>query len=223
MARARSDPSRSSTALRIAIDHHPSLSGLSRKTLEGLAKLGIHSQLDLVLHLPARYDDETKLQSIGTAPAGEPVLVEGRVVKCDIQFRPRRQLACYIEDGSGVLTLRFINFYPSQQKQLESGVHVRAFGEIRQGFRGPEMIHPRYRVVQVGAPVAQALTPVYPTTAGLSQDALRRLIARALAASDLGDTLPQSVLEPLGLPPFEDSVRLLHNPPPQVSRAALQA
>ena len=222
MARARSDPSSPSTALRTAIDHRPSLSALSAKTRALLAKLGIHSQLDLVLHLPARYDDETKLQSIGAAPGGEPVLVEGRVVKCEIQFRPRRQLACHIEDGSGVLTLRFINFYQSQQTQLQAGVHVRAFGEIRQGFRGPEMIHPRYRVVQPGAPVAQALTPVYPTTAGLSQDTLRRLIAKALAASDLGDTLPGSVLGPLGLPPFEESVRLLHNPPPQIARAALQ-
>ncbi|HKU69653.1 MAG TPA: OB-fold nucleic acid binding domain-containing protein, partial [Burkholderiales bacterium] len=214
MARARSDPS--------PITHHSSLSGLSRSTLERLAKLGIHSQLDLVLHLPARYDDETKLQSIGAAPAGEPVLVEGRVVKCEIQFRPRRQLACHIEDGSGVLTLRFINFYQSQQAQLEEGAHVRAFGEIRQGFRGPEMIHPRYRVVQPGTPIAQVLTPVYPTTAGLSQDALRRLIAKALAGSNLEDTLPGSVLESLGLPPFEESVRLLHNPSPQIARAALE-
>jgi ATP-dependent DNA helicase RecG len=214
MARARSDPS--STA------RHLSLSGLSRKTLDCLARLGIRRQFDLVLHLPLRYDDETRLHSLGAAPVGEPVLVEGKVVKCEIQFRPRRQLACHIEDGSGVLTLRFINFYPSQQKQLAAGVHVRVFGEIRQGFRGPEMIHPRYRVVEQDAPVAQALTPVYPTTAGLAQDGLRRLIARALADCDLADTLPRAVLEPLRLPPFEESVRLLHNPPPQFPREALQ-
>jgi ATP-dependent DNA helicase RecG len=214
MARARSDPS--------PVVHHPSLSGLSKKTLDCLAKLGIHSKFDLVLHLPLRYDDETRLHSLGVAPVGEPVLVEGKVVKCEIQFRPRRQLACHIEDGSGVLTLRFINFYPSQQKQLAAGVHVRAFGEIRQGFRGPEMIHPRYRVVRPGAPVAQALTPVYPTTAGLAQDALRRLIVRALADCDLADTLPGPMSEALGLPPFGESVTLLHSPPPQVSREALQ-
>jgi ATP-dependent DNA helicase RecG len=214
MARARTDPT--------PITHHPSLSGLSRKTLDSLAKLGIHSKFDLVLHLPLRYDDETRLHSLSDAPVGQPVLVEGRVVKCGVQFRPRRQLACHIEDGSGVLTLRFFNFYQSQQKQLEEGARVRAFGEIRHGFHGPEMIHPRYRVVEDGAPLAQALTPVYPTTAGLAQDALRRLIARALAECDLADTLPQATLEKLGLPPFGKSVTLLHNPPADVERAALQ-
>ena len=165
--------------------HHPSLSGLSNATLARLAKLGIRSQFDLVLHLPLRYDDETRLYALSEAPPGQPVLVEGAVVECDIQYRPRRQLVCHIEDGSGVLTLRFFNFYQSQLKQLAAGARVRAFGEIRHGFLGPEMVHPRYRLVQEGTPVARALTPVYPTTAGLAQDALRRLIAHALADCDL--------------------------------------
>ena len=198
-----------------------SLSGLSRGTLAKLAKLGIASKFDLVLHLPLRYDDETRLYSLSEAPVGQPVLVEGAVVEADIKYRPRRQLICHIEDGSGVLTLRFFNFYPSQVKQLTAGARLRAFGEIRHGFLGPEMVHPKYRLVQAEAPVARALTPVYPTTAGLAQDELRRLIARALADSDLADTLSSSVVEPLGLPPFRDAVLLLHNPPPEIPQAAL--
>ncbi len=201
---------------------HPSLIGLSRSTLARLAKLGIAAKFDLVLHLPLRYDDETQLFSLSTAPAGRPVLVEGAVVEADIRYRPRRQLVCHIQDGSGVLTLRFFNFYQSQLKQLAAGARVRAFGEIRHGFHGPEMIHPRYRLVQDGAPVARALTPVYPTTAGLTQDGLRRLIAHALADCDLGDTLPRPLLEGLNLPPFRESVLLLHTPPARVARDALQ-
>jgi ATP-dependent DNA helicase RecG len=199
----------------------PALSGLSRKTLDCLAKLGIGSKLGLVLHLPLRYDDETRLYALAEAPPGQPVLVEGRVAGCDIQYRGRRQLVCHLEDGSGLLTLRFYNFYPSQLKQLAVGARVRAFGEIRQGRSGPEMAHPRYRMVREDMPVATALTPVYPTTAGLPQDELRQLIARALANSDLADTLSASVTEPLGLPPFGDAVRLLHNPPREVAQAAL--
>ena len=99
---------------------------------------------------------------------------------------------------------------------------MRAFGEIRDGFLGPEMIHPRYRVVRGAMPVARALTPVYPTTAGLGQDALRRLIARALAACDLDDTLPPALPRGLGLPSFRDAVRLLHNPPAQIAQDELQ-
>ncbi len=199
-----------------------SLSGLGRSTLARLAKLGIASQFDLVLHLPLRYDDETRLYALSDAPAGEPVAVEGTVVETEVKYRPRRQLLCHIEDGSGVLTLRFFHFYPSQLKQLAAGARVRAFGEIRHGFVGPEMAHPRYRVLHGEAPIPQALTPVYPTTAGLRQDDLRRLIASALADCDLEDTLPPSLLEKLGLPPFREAVLLLHNPPPQVPQQELQ-
>jgi ATP-dependent DNA helicase RecG len=200
---------------------HPSLSGLSRSTLERLARLGIASRFDLVLHLPTRYDDETRLYSLDEAPPGQPVQVEGIVVESDVKYRPRRQLVCQIQDGRSVLTLRFFNFYQSQLKQLAPGARVRAFGEIRHGFHGPEMIHPKYRLVHEGVPVARALTPVYPTTAGLGQEELRRLIAHALAGSALDDTLPVGITESLGLPGFRDAVLLLHNPPPQTSQATL--
>src|SRR5688500_8004610 len=203
-------------------DKHALPTGLHKGTLSQLEKLGIASQLDLVLHLPLRYDDETTLYPLNAAPLGAPVLVEGTVVECAIKYRPKRQLLCHIEDGTGVLTLRFFNFYMSQLKQLAAGARLRAFGEIRDGYLGPEMVHPRYRMVHGETPVAQALTPVYPTTAGLAQDALRRLIARALSAADLADTLPATFTRELDLPSFELAVRLLHNPPPAVSQEDLQ-
>ena len=196
-------------------------STLTPATTTRLAKLGIASAFDLVLHLPLRYDDETKLYPINAAPAGQPVLVEGKVARCEVKYRPKRQLVCHIEDGSGVLSLRFFNFYTSQLKQLASGTRVRAFGEIRQGFFGAEMVHPRYRVVQGDVPVSKALTPIYPTTAGLSQDALRRLIERALSECDLGDTLPDEVSAALRLPHFKEAVRYLHNPPPSAPQGDL--
>jgi len=199
-----------------------SLAGLKPATLERLAKLGIARKFDLVLHLPLRYDDETRLYRIIEAPPGQPVLVAGRVVECDIKYRPRRQLVCHIEDGSGVLTLRFFNFYGSQVKQLAPGTPLRVFGEIRQGFFGAEMAHPRYRVVRGEPELPQSLTPIYPTTAGLAQEELRRLIARALEDEPLDDTLDPAVLKPLALPQFRDAVLFLHNPPPAVDEAQLQ-
>ncbi len=195
----------------------PAFFGVSKATAARLAKLGIASKLDLVLHLPLRYDDETRLYAIADAPPGQPVLVEGEVMDCDVKFRPRRQLVCRMTDASGVLTLRFLNFYPSQVRQLAAGAQVRAYGEIRQGFFGPEMVHPRYRIVQPNAPVADALTPVYPTTAGLGQDELRRLIGRALGDLALDDTLPANMVRALRLPAFRQAVLLLHKPPPDVA------
>src|SRR3954465_3324791 len=152
------------------------------KVADKLAKLGLRSDMDLVLHLPLRYEDETQVLPIREAGfmAGHPTQVEGVVTGCDIQYRPRRQLVVTMADDSGVLVLRFLNFYGSQVKQLAEGTRVRARGEVRHGFFGAEMVHPTYKVVQEGDALPDALTPVYPSGEGLSQVYLRKAIANAL-------------------------------------------
>src|SRR5262245_9873937 len=105
---------------------------LGQATLDRLAKLGIHREFDLVLHLPLRYDYETHLLPIAQAPHGQTVLVEGSIIDAAIKFRPKRQLVCTVQDASGVLTMRLLNFYQSQVRQLTPGARVRMFGEIRQ-------------------------------------------------------------------------------------------
>ena len=187
-----------------------------------LEKLGIERISELVLHLPLRYDDETRLFRIAQAPHGTAIQVEGVVVNSDVKYRPRRQLVSVIEDQSGTLVVRLLNFYPNQARQFAPGTRVRLFGEIREGFFGAEMVHPRYRVVKDDTALPKTLTPIYPTTAGLSQANLRRMIERALDADALDDTLPPDLLAPLGLPPFADSVRFLHAPPADAVQSELQ-
>ena len=206
----------------VAAAPHASLAGYNKAVIAALAKLGIHREFDLVLHLPMRYDDETRLYPISEAPEGAPALVEGVVIDNAIKYRPKRQLVCTVEDASGTVVMRFLNFYGSQVKQLAPGTRVRLFGEIRQGFFGAEMVHPRYRVVREDTPVATTLTPVYPTTAGLSQASLQRFTRDALKASELADTLPTKLLERNRLPGFRESVAFLHHPPPAAELAALQ-
>jgi ATP-dependent DNA helicase RecG len=186
-----------------------------------LEKLGIRRRFDLVLHLPLRYEDESHLYPIVDAPYGLPVLVEGTVAAVEVQFRPRKQLLVQLEDASGVLLLRFLHFYPSQQKQMAVGVRLRAHGELRRGFVGDEMVHPRCRVVREGEALADRLTPVYPTLAGLAQSQLRRLVQAELQAQALDETLPPGMRERLGLTTFEEAVRLLHAPPPDYRLAQL--
>ena len=192
-----------------------------------LRKLGLARPLDLVLHLPLRYEDETEVLPVAHAPAMVPVQVEVRVLDVSVEFRPRRQLVARTADDSGELVLRFLNFYGSQVKQLERARDddqvLRVFGELRQGFFGAEMVHPRYRVVSADAPLPQALTPVYPTTAGVSQAALRKLIVNALADTPLPELLDPAWCAAHGLPPLAEAVQLLHAPPPGVPEAALQA
>lgn len=193
------------------------------KIEDKLAKLGLRSDMDLVLHLPARYEDETVIVPIREAGfmAGSAVQVEGVVTSCDVQFRPRRQLVVTIADDNSQLVMRFLNFYGSQTKQLAEGTRVRARGEVRHGFFGAEMVHPVYKIVLENTPLPTVLTPVYPAGEGLSQSFLRKAIADAMQRVAWSDTLTEGLRATLQLPPFESSVRLLHNPPADVSEDAL--
>ena len=188
-----------------------------------LERLGLRSDSDLMLHLPLRYEDETRVLPIGEAAlhGGESAQVEGVVAACEIQYRPRRQLVVTMVDDSGQLVLRFLNFYGSQLKQFEAGKRIRARGDVRHGFFGAEMVHPAYKVVNEGAPLPDALTPVYPAGEGLSQAVLRTAIGAALKRVDLADTLPLALLAKLNLPAFGASVNLLHSPPPNIAESAL--
>lgn len=188
-----------------------------------LAKIGLHSEADLLLHLPLRYEDETCLTPVTRALNGEAVQLELTVRHSEVQFRPRRQLVVRAADTSGEITLRFFSFYPSQQALLAEGAHIRVFGEVRGGFFGLEMVHPRLRKIAVGEPLPTALTPVYPATAGVGSATLQKLIGSALTEAELTDTLPDELRQHQKLAGFARSLRFLHTPPPDADRDALQA
>ncbi|ULJ63160.1 ATP-dependent DNA helicase RecG [Wielerella bovis] len=190
-------------------------------TAAKLEKLHLHSAWDLALHLPLRYEDETQIVPIAAAAVGEICQVEGVVVYQEVQFKPRKQLIARIQDGSGaMLNLRFIHFYPSHQKQLAQGETVRVLGEIKRGYFGDEMIHPKIKSAEK-SDLAQSLTPIYPTTNGLNQPTLRKAVQVALNAVDVSEILPDTVLRKLKLPPLAESLRTLHHPPPDLDMKTL--
>jgi ATP-dependent DNA helicase RecG len=184
-----------------------------------LRRLGLTEPMDFALHLPLRYEDETRVVPIAELRPGAACLVEGEITHAEVKFGARRQLLATIADASGELQLRWLNFYPSQQKQVAVGKRVRARGEVRGGMFGREIVHPR--VTNADGVLPQALTPVYPTTEGLAQPALRRAISQAMAQLDLTDTLPSAVRGRYDLMDFGAAVRMLHAPPPGVSETAL--
>jgi ATP-dependent DNA helicase RecG len=195
--------------------------GVAPAMLAKFAKLGLIRRFDLVLHLPLRYEDETTLSTIAGAVPGTSVQIEATVLATDIKYRPRRTLVVTLGDDHGILILRFLNFYGSQVKQFTPGKTVRAFGELREGFLGREMVHPRYRMVEPGTPLPKALTPIYPTTAGVSQSLLRKSIESALGAENLSESLPPELLARERLMPFRDAVLALHHPAPDAQLAEL--
>ena len=216
-------------ATRKAVSESPShAAGLADR----LVKLGIAREADLVLHLPLRYEDHTRVRRIDELRAGETAQVDGVVVNTDIQYRPRRQLVCLIGDDDVAdgarrpqLVLRFFSFYPSHQKVLAPGNRVRVFGEVRDGYFGLEIVHPQFKVLRGDEPLPDRLTPVYPTTAGLSQDVLRKVIARAIAAdaSRTQDSLPEDFVRRRQLWKYPDAIRFLHTPPPRISELTQRA
>ncbi len=185
-----------------------------------LHKLGLHSDIDLALHLPLRYEDETRLTPIGALRDGEVAQVEGVIADSRIETRPRRQLIVRLRENGAELLLRFLHFYPSQQKSLAVGARVRARGEARSGFFGREMVHPAFKLVAEGAALPGALTPVYPTSAQLPQAYLRKAVVSGLARAPLDEALPAELL-PARLPPLREALNFLHHPPPSASLSTL--
>ena len=197
-----------------------------------LQKMGLDSPMALALHLPSRYEDETELFTIEEAlnqGRFSSAQTQGIVIRNQVLFRPRRQMLVTIEDDTATLQLRFLNFYPSQQKQMAVGAHVRVRGEVREGFQGPEMVHPTVKVVAADAPLPKSLTPVYPASAGISQAVIRKAVAQALRDPSLQDSLaeflPKKLMTELipsnDWPSLQSAISYLHQPPADANTQAL--
>ena len=197
-----------------------------------LQKMGLDSPMALALHLPSRYEDETELCTIEEGVIQgrfQSVQTQGVVIRNQVLFRPRRQMLVTIEDDTATLQLRFLNFYPSQQKQMAVGTHIRVRGDIREGFQGSEMVHPTVRAVTPDAPLPTSLTPVYPASAGVSQAAIRKAVTQALRDPSLQDSLseflPQKLMTELlpshDWPNLQSAITYLHQPPADADTQAL--
>ncbi len=198
------------------------IKSFSKPLIANLHKLGISNIQGLLLHLPLRYIDETHITSIRDLRQGDSVQVEGEIVHAEVSYKPRKALITTLADASGQLTLRFLHFYPSQIAALRVGTKIRAYGEIRHGFFGYEMVHPQCKSVGEATPVKELLTPIYPTTAGLTQPNIRKAIAIALNQDELAETLPAGVYKTLNLPSFNTSIHALHSPAPDANLDALE-
>jgi ATP-dependent DNA helicase RecG len=197
-----------------------------------LEKMGLNSPMALALHLPSRYEDETELFAIEEAIGlgrFQSIQTQGVVIQNQVMFRPRRQLLVTIEDDTATLQLRFLNFYPSQQKQMAVGTHVRVRGEVREGYQGPEMVHPTVRAVTPDSPLPASLTPVYPASAGVSQAIIRKAVLQALRDSSLKESLAEflpsqlmaQILPSNDWPTLQEAISYLHQPPADANTQAL--
>lgn len=201
------------------------LTGVGASQSAKLAKIGLHTLQDLLLHLPLRYEDRTHLTAINDLQAGSHTTVCGEVLHSEITFGRRRMLVCQISDGTGTLTLRFFNFNAGMKNGLATGKRIIAWGEIRRGQRGPEIIHPEYRQQdeQHSITLQETLTPVYPATEGIRQATLRNLTDQALVLlqhNPIQELLPQELCR--SLLSLTEALQLLHRPPPEMQLADVE-
>jgi ATP-dependent DNA helicase RecG len=195
------------------------LKGVGEAMAEKLAKVGLENLQDVLFHLPLRYQDRTRVVPIGALRPGQDAVIEGVVSGADVSMGKRRSLLVRLGDGTGSLSLRFYHFSNAQKEALKRGTHLRCYGEARPGASGLEIYHPEYRALTGDevVPVEQNLTPIYPTTEGLTQARLRQLSQQALSMlgpRSLPDWLPQELARDYQLAPLDDAIRYLHHPPP---------
>ena len=194
------------------------IKGVGASLAAKLAKIGLFSLQDLLLHLPLRYLDRTRIAPIGSLQPNINAVIEGEIRACDVVYGKRRSLVCKVQDGTGTITLRFYHFNNAQKQRLSVSVRLRIFGETRRGASGLEMYHPEYEPLDEAkpSPLEQSLTPIYPATEGITQPRLRSLTKEALGWLDkhpLAELLPEPVRRTLNQVPLADALRYLHQPP----------
>lgn len=203
-----------------------SLKGVGAKMAERLEKLGIFSIQDVLFHLPARYEDRTRIYPIADLQPYLHVSVQGEVTSSSVQFGRKRMLMVRLNDGTGSVTLRFFHFTSAQRNMLDKGQRIRCFGEVRTGKHGLEMMHPEFKLIDEAeqqAQVEESLTPVYPTTEGVKQITLRSITEQALAKLDSGllsDLMPEGLYQQQI--PLKQALQIVHRPPPDVGLSLLE-
>ena len=198
-------------------DDLTSLKGIGPAIAEKLTKLDVHSQSDLMFLMPIRYEDRTSITPIGALSHDQQVLIEGRVLLTNIVYRGRRTLLSQLSDDTGMVTLRFFSFSNQQAKNLARNTLVRCFGRVRKTATGVEIIHPEYQIINPDniPPLDSTLTPIYPSTKGLSQGKLRSIIKLALDSqlNSVEELLPKEIADLLEVMPLGEALRAVHNLP----------
>ncbi len=205
------------------------LKGVGPALQKKLANLNIHHPLDLLFHLPFRYQDRTHVTSIAGLQVGSDVVIEGHILGSAIVFGRRRSLLVKIQDQSGIATLRFFHFSGAQKNSLVEGRRIRCFGEVRWGRSGIELYHPEYKIIgeQDQFPSSKTLTPIYPSTDGLQQNRLRSIIEQALILLKQGaylkDYFPAKLNQEFSTHSLKDALLYIHQPPKNAQLDKLEA
>ncbi|HZF07359.1 MAG TPA: ATP-dependent DNA helicase RecG [Thermoanaerobaculia bacterium] len=191
--------------------------GIGPARARALADAGYETVLDLLHHLPGRYEDRREVSTVAQAVAGGEgsCTVAGRLA--DLRLLRARRLRVVrgrVTDASGSLAVVWFN-RPYLASQTDPAAEYLLHGPLRAGKAGPELVNPSCERRGGETVHGGRLTPVYPAIRGLGAPLLRRLFAALLAGIDLQELpepLPPDLLARHGLPSLGEALAALHSP-----------
>ena len=191
------------------------LPGVGPARARSLEKLGLRTVGDLLCYYPRDYEDRTKRYAIAQAPADTPVCVSAMVAETPRLSRIRKGLELTrvkVVDGSAAMTLTFFN-QSYVRDALVPGQEYIFYGRVEGDRGGRQMTNPVFER-EDRARFTGRILPVYPLTAGVSNNLLAGLAQRAVeeCACQVAETLPADLLEAHDLAPAEFSCRSIHFP-----------
>lgn len=203
------------------------LAGVGKAIQEKLERLNIVTVQDLLFHLPFRYEDRTRISALARVRVGERALIRGVLEAVSFPTGGKTRMLCELRDGSRFAHLRFFHVYPPYKKLMTVGANLLCFGELALGPKGLEMVHPEWQLLAENElpTLEQNLTAVYPTTEGLTQKALRKLMQQALSLlteQALPEFLPLSFLQKQQFLSLSEALLYIHRPPPDASLLLLE-
>ncbi len=177
--------------------------------------LNIFTLEDLICHFPRGYEDRTRLITLGELEADKPACFRAMVMSPPRTHHIRQGLdltKVTVADHSGRLNLTFFNSRFAAEN-LEYGREYIFYGTLTGDFTGYGMTNPVFESPDSPAVTTRRVLPIYPLTAGLSNQAVLKAVRQALAVCDPpAEVLPQAVREQYGILGAEDAYRAIHEP-----------
>jgi ATP-dependent DNA helicase RecG len=199
------------------------LAGVGAVRGQRLARLGIVTVADLLLHLPRRYEDTRRLVPLGELRPGGPQTSRVRVREVRARHSPQRRMALVeatLEDGGAQVGAIWFN-QPFIARQLSPGMEVLVSGRVVSGLHGLTFQNPRFERVSADPRHVGRLAAVYAETEGITSKYLRALIGGLLPVAErMPDRLPPEVREAESLLPVGEALRQVHVPDDEGAAAA---
>jgi ATP-dependent DNA helicase RecG len=194
------------------------LKGVGPERAKLLARKGLTTVEDALFFLPIRHEDRTRLTPLRSVQVGQVVTCSGTVagISPPPPGRARAPLVLLLRDSSGYGTATLFGrgwltrVLQRGQRLILHGKGARFKDKVTLQVQDWELVES-----DADEPIhAGALVPVYSSTEGLPQRALRALLWRLVEAhaGELAETLPEVLRRRRELPSLIEAVRGAHFP-----------